>query len=642
MRRMRKAFGGAAAVAVAVAMVPALGGCAMSSVETAPEGGRGEDAATVSAADGGGDRAAADLGPGSTDGAFAKTEVVYANLTSEGAVEAVYVVNRFDVEEPLVIRDFGAYEGRVNLTDQQSLAAQGAADAVVFEADEGVFFYQGNLAQAQLPWDVAVTYSLDGRPMDPRLMVGMSGKVEVHLTTTRNDAVNPAFADSFMQQITFTLPGDTWTNLQAEGATVAAAGRDQTVAFTVLPGKDGDVTLSATVRDFQMGEVSIAALPYASVVEMPDVGDVEGEMTTLTDAIAALDEGAAELAAGADGLADGAKQLQGGAQQLADGLGQVNGSSGALLQASGQIERGLSAAAAGLVGADFSAMEQLGQLADQLEALAGGLSQLSAASAQVADGLQAALGAMDSAAAGAETDLTQEEVQALVMAPGLSDAERATAQKLAQQWGALQVMAGTYSQVRPAFEGALTLVQTMGAGAEQQGSLASMAAGLSQAAEALRQGADPSAVQQLAQLGEGLQQLASQYGQFHEGLSAYAGGVAQLADGAAALTGGAGSLSGGTAQFAAGAGQFTGGMGQLAQETSTLPQQMRQRMDDAMADYEFPEFHPVSFVDERNTAVQAVQFVMTLAAVEAPEEPEAPAEEEPEPTIWDRFTALFA
>ena len=277
-----------------------------------------------------------------------------------------------------------------------------------------------------------------------------------------------------------------------------------------------------------------------------------------------------------------------------------------------------------------------------MEALAGGLSQLSEASAQVAEGLQSALGAMDSAAAGAESDLTQEEVQALVMAPGLSDAERATAQKLAQQWGALQVMAGTYSQVRPAFEGALALVQTMGAGAERQGSLASMAAGLSQAAEALRQGADPSAVQQLAQLGEGLQQLASQYGQFHEGLSAYAGGVAQLADGAAALTGGVDSLSGGTAEFAAGAGQFTGGMGQLAQETATLPQQMRQRMDDAMADYEFPEFQPVSFVDERNTAVQAVQFVMTLAAVEAPEESEAPAEEEPEPTIWDRFTALFA
>lgn len=83
-------------------------------------------------------------------------------------------------------------------------------------------------------------------------------------------------------------------------------------------------------------------------------------------------------------------------------------------------------------------------------------------------------------------------------------------------------------------------------------------------------------------------------------------------------------------------------MGQLAQETATLPHQMRERMDSLMADYEFPEFQPVSFVDERNTSVQAVQFVMTLAAVQAPEEPKTPTEEEPEPTIWDRFLALFA
>jgi len=38
----------------------------------------------------------------------------------------------------------------------------------------------------------------------------------------------------------------------------------------------------------------------------------------------------------------------------------------------------------------------------------------------------------------------------------------------------------------------------------------------------------------------------------------------------------------------------------------------------------------------------AATEVKGVAAVEAPEEPEAPAEEEPEPTIWDRFTALFA
>lgn len=653
MTKANRVATGAVSILVATVLAMGLGGCGASAADSAAkgEGSAAGNASTAAsgvedAANGEGAGAASASGssantPGTASGPFAKTEVVYANLSSDGAVEGVYVVNRFDMEEPVAIRDFGAYESVANLTDQQALSANDANDAVVFESDEGVFFYQGNLGKAQLPWDVQVTYSLDGRPMDPRLMVGMSGQVEVRLTTTRNSQVNPAFADSFMQQITFTLPSDQWSNVKAEGATIASAGRDQTVAFTVLPGKDGDVRLSATVKDFSMGEVSIAALPYASVIEMPDVGDIEGEMSTLSDAIAALDEGAAELASGADELASGARELQGGTDQLASGLVRVGKSSDALVQASGQIGDALSALADGLANADFSALGQLGQLADQLEALAGGLERLSAASGQVSDGLKAALGAMDAAAASAPSDLTQEEITALLASPNLTDAERVTAQKLAQAWAALQTMNGTYAQVRPAFEGALALAESLGAGADAEGSLASMAAGLKQAAAAVREGADPSAAESLQTLVGGVNQLAEQYGQFHKGLTAYSEGVSALADGAAQLVQGTNQLAEGTGTYASGSGEFSNGMGQLAQETATLPRQMRERMDSLMADYEFPEFQPVSFVDERNASVQAVQFVMTLAAVEAPEEPEAAAEEELQPTIWDRFLDLF-
>lgn len=624
----------AAAVIVGAGCAPAPDGGASQGVPSAAS----DEVVTV----GGASNPAAS--PGSADGsqgAFSKTEVVYANLGAEGAVENVMVVNRFDVERPVAIRDFGAYSSCVNLTNQQALQADDSS-AIDFESDEGVFFYQGNLGAAQLPWDVRVEYALDGCSMDPRLMVGMSGQVEVRLTTIRNPQVNPAFADSFMQQITFTLPTDTWRDVRAAGATVASAGKDQTVAFTVLPGKDGDVALSAAVTNFSMGQVTIAALPYASMVEMPDMGDVEEEMSTLTDAITQLDEGAQALVGGADDLSAGTRELQLGAAGLENGLAQVGGSSASLVQASGQIEEALQAVADGMAGADFSALEQLGQLADQLDLLVGGLDQLAAALFQVGEGLRAALEAMDAAAAGADTGLTQQQVEALAASPNLSDDERATAQKLAQSWGALQMMAGTYSQVRPAFEGALALVDGLAADAQEQGSLASMAAGLKQAAAALREGADPAAMEPLANLAEGMQQLSAQYGQFHAGLRAYADGVTALADGASTLSAGAASLSEGTVTYTLGAQEFGSGMGQLAGETATLPQQMRQRMDEAMADYEFPEFEPVSFVDERNTAVEAVQFIMTLAAVEVPDEPEAPTDEAPEPSVWDRFMALFA
>ena len=48
----------------------------------------------------------------------------------------------------------------------------------------------------------------------------------------------------------------------------------------------------------------------------------------------------------------------------------------------------------------------------------------------------------------------------------------------------------------------------------------------------------------------------------------------------------------------------------------------------------------MSFVSPDNKNVAAVQFVMSTAAIE---KPEAPQEEESkaEPTLWDRFLALF-
>ena len=68
---------------------------------------------------------------------------------------------------------------------------------------------------------------------------------------------------------------------------------------------------------------------------------------------------------------------------------------------------------------------------------------------------------------------------------------------------------------------------------------------------------------------------------------------------------------------------------------------MRERMGEMMADYDFPEFDPVSFVDERNKNVTAVQFVLLTDAIEKPADEVSEKEPEPEPTMWDRFLALF-
>ena len=104
---------------------------------------------------------------------YEKSEVVYATLAASGAPKAVYVVNRFDVEVPGTVVDHGDYTSVQNLTNETDLARIG--DATTFEAEAGTLYYQGDAANAALPWNVSLSYELDGKKMEADQLAGASG-----------------------------------------------------------------------------------------------------------------------------------------------------------------------------------------------------------------------------------------------------------------------------------------------------------------------------------------------------------------------------------------------------------------------------------------------------------------------------------
>ena len=571
-----------------------------------------QDAASVSD-----DASAADeVAAAESTAVYEKTEVVYATLAADGAAESVYVVNRFDVTQAGTIVDWGAYSQVKNLTDTAELSREG--DATVFEAQEGVWYYQGYTESCELPWEVQVVYELDGREVDAEELAGASGDLTIRLTTTRvdSDAIADTFAESFLLQVTFTLSDDVARDIQAEGATLASSGQDTTVTFTVLPGSDGDLTLSAQVSDFEMDGIQIAALPYSSDIDMPDTDELTDGMEQLADAVSQLSEGTASLSEGSE--------------SFADGLAQLDDSSSALVSASAQIESALEQVADGLGDADLSQLSSLSQLSElsaTLTQLADGLDELQEQSAALQAGYAAAFSALDASIdAIPDATLTEEELATLYMSlGGGSD----TLDELVESYEAAATVKGTWAAVEEAFEGASTLLDALAA---DDGALAVESAALRQMASALDGALGDDFAEQLAglsqigELAEGMEELADQYGEFHDGLAAYAEGVGTLASGAEELSDGTSELAEGTAE--------------LDESTSALPDEMGEQIDELMADYDFPAFEPTSFVSADNGNVTAVQFVLVTEAVEVPEE-EAVEEEEAEETFFDRLLALF-
>ena len=87
---------------------------------------------------------------------YNKVEIIYANLMADGNVQAVYVVNHFEVTRAGTITDYGYYSPVINLSSTDPLVYTGGS--VSFQAEESDFYYQGNLAETILPWNFDFFY----------------------------------------------------------------------------------------------------------------------------------------------------------------------------------------------------------------------------------------------------------------------------------------------------------------------------------------------------------------------------------------------------------------------------------------------------------------------------------------------------
>lgn len=581
--------------AVAVTLVAGLSAGALTGCAAAAVGAERTDAAAVQE-----EQAAPALIDGLVSTAkFTKSEVTYATLAADGTPQAAYVVNGFTVEEAGTVVDYGAYSNVANMTNSSALAH--VADATTFEAEAGTTYYQGTLEEVALPWNVTLAYTLNGEPVRGEELAGATGNISIRLNTAKNEAVeDSSFYDSFMLQITFTLSGDACRDISAEGATVANSGQDRTVAFTVLPGNDGSFVLDFYAEDFTMEGVQIAALPYSSVIEMPDTSGMADGMQSLSDAVS---------------------QLNSGTRQLADGIGQLDMGGSELLKASDLINKSLQ----GLAQVNFSDLDSLLDLGPEeikaaIEELEERLLDLQA-QLEVTSRYQDALTQLDAKTqdlADASSKVTN--LQALVDAnpdnTGAADelAKLLKAAKSTSDEYALQ-RSTTFKEV----EGLLVLLQA------EVDSVIDSIEPIKQALEDLYNsetaGKIEDSLEQLGGLQSALQTLASSYTTFHDDyLVKYVNGVQQLISGA---------------------NQLADGMEQLNANTITLPDTVREQIAAMTEGFTFPEFEPHSFVSEKNENVELVQFVLTTEAITKPAEPEEEAEEESEQTILDRLFALF-
>lgn len=365
--------------------------------------------------------------------AYEKYESVYARLSADGTASDAYVVNHFSVDKAVPIVDYGNYTSVKNLTNLDALTDENGK--VMLDPEQGEFYYQGTLENPQLPWLFSITYKLDGQTISAEELAGKSGKLEIHFTATKNPNADASFYDNYVNQISLTLDSDKAKNIKAAGATAADAGASRQLTFTMLPGTDGDYTITADVTDFSMSGFSIAAVPYSMDIDTDqfNMDDFTDQLDELTDAVDKLSSGTADLASGTVDLANGVGDLQDGGYSLLDGsakiqdgLKEISGNSGTIVDASAKIRDALNTISSQLGSADFSGLSSLKQLPDGLNQLAGALDQIQGGLGQLYQGYAQSYQALDGLMTQAKADMpSQSDLEILGMAAGTYDAMKA-------------------------------------------------------------------------------------------------------------------------------------------------------------------------------------------------------------------------
>lgn len=516
-----------------------------------------------------------------------KDETVYALLNGDGSVRSIYVVNRVKAPFDGIYVDFGNYRHVRSLSeDIQPITEEGR---VIWELKEsyGDFYYQGELAEARLPWNFEIQYFLNGERKESGNLAGKSGKVEMVISVRPDQSAHPYFRNRFAIQIQVPVNLDRATVISDDGAVRTVTGRTCTLAYTVLPGTSASYRLVLEARNFEMDSISIGILAA-------DYGGL------LSDS--SLTEGFDELARGTEDWAEGAKALVEGLADLSEGLD---------LMASGARE---------LYEGNTELHEGVRNLSQGLERFSGSLADLASGSASLKDGFSGISVIGESVLAGYR-QLAQGILDGL---PG--EAEREQLRMLAQYAGN---PGSPYSQVGSLAQSLLDQI----AGLEL----------LYQNLSALNSS--------LEQYTSGVGRMTEEYKGIDEGIASLAQAAEGFEQGIKGVENGTGELSGGIAGLYDGVRQMSETMKEIpghARELSDGAKSIKEGIDAAreaimaLADPTGPDEKPVSFADPENGFASSVQFVLRTPAIKAAkEEKEAPEITTEKKSFWQKLIELL-
>ncbi len=621
-----------------------------------------------------------------------KEEVIYIMTDGSGKVTDMEAVNIFAGGD---IIDYGDYSDVKMLNTTDKIAQNG--NKITFSSDAQKVYYQGKMKNTAIPWNISIRYFLDGKEYSAEEIAGKSGALEIRFSVSKNESCKGSFYEDYALQASFTLDTDICENIDASGATVANVGSDKQLTYTILPGKGIDTVIKADVTDFEMDAVSINGVRLNMDIEVDD-DELMDKVDEIISAIGSIDDGASEVCDGTGKLKNAAETLNGkvgelnsgvgaltgGTSELYSGLTKITAKNGQLTSAAYTAYEGLCTAAAAALNDQLKAngMDAVTLTPSNYSAVLMDLLKKMDADTVYKKAYQAALQQVTAEVEKQEDALyhgyVESQANSIYYAYVFSQADTLYAQVAAQAVYAQLIQSGCTDEQANAYlqspEGKAAVAQTVANMTDEQkeqileGAVASLTdEQKAQIKDAYIQQMMSSeevtsqinaAVAKVSAAAKQVSELKGQldnYGTFYRGLLDYTDAVSDAAAGAGTLklnmdklysnTGklkvSVGKLNDAVGKLYGGTKELESGTSEFVEKTSDIDTKIGDEIDSMTSSITGSDAKATSFVSDKNTNVDSVQFVIKTTAIEKTETAASDAPAEAPLTFWQKLLRLF-
>lgn len=234
-------------------------------------------------------------------------EAVYVTLDHYGNRKQLSVVKGVDLNGNRTFMDYGSYANVQNMSGYEK--PEVTPDGVKWnleEYDKSRMYFECTPSDQNaivLPWDIKVTYQLNGVPTKAEELAGKSGTVEMVAECTANDGVNDYLKNNLLLELVTLVDTEQVLSVEAEGAQTQSLGKYKAVIFAALPGESTTFRIRVGTEHFSSLGLIMMMEP-ATLSQLEQLKELKAAKETIGDAPAVLLDGMSSMLRSIGGISD--------------------------------------------------------------------------------------------------------------------------------------------------------------------------------------------------------------------------------------------------------------------------------------------------------------------------------------------------